>query len=176
MKKISVLASVLFLSAFISSTSYALPGATFDVGVALPIPVGSFSDAAKAGFGVGADAFFGIPMIPIKVGGHVAYNHFAAKGAGSESFSMIEILPSARYSIISLPIAEIYAQAGLGLYHFGSSISGFESQNKFGFNIGAGVSGMFTPTMSFFAMPLYNLVTTDKENSSYVSINLGLKF
>lgn len=176
MKKISIVASALFLSAILSGTAFALPGATFDVGVALPIPVGSFSDAAEAGIGVGADAFFGVPMIPIKVGGHVAYNRFKAKGAGSETFSMIEILPSARYSILSLPIAELYAQLGLGFYHFGSSLSGFKSQNKFGFNFGAGVSGMFTPTMSFFAMPLYNIVTTDTKNSSYLSVNLGLKF
>jgi hypothetical protein len=176
MKRISILASALFLSMILSGTSFALPGASFDVGVALPIPVGSFSDIAKAGVGVGADAFFGLPMIPIKVGGHVAYNSFKAKNAGSETFSMIEILPSARYSILSLPLAELYAQLGLGLYHFGSSISGSKSENKFGFNIGAGVSGMFTPTMSFFAMPLYNLVTTDTKNSSYLSVNFGVKF
>ena len=176
MKKISVLASALFLSAIFSCTAFALPGVSFDAGVAIPIPTGSFSDAAETGIGVGADAFFGLPMIPIKIGGHVAYNRFDTKGSGSDTFSMIEILPSVRYSIFSLPIAQIYAQLGVGYYYFGSSLSGFESQNKFGFNIGAGVSGMFTPTMSFFAMPLFNVVTTDNENSSYLSVNIGLKF
>jgi opacity protein-like surface antigen len=176
MKKITALASAFLLATILSGTANALPGITFDVGAALPTPSGSFSDAAKAGFGVSADVFVGIPMIPLKVGGHAAYNRFNAKGPGSETFSITEILPSVRYSLISLGVADIFAQIGVGYYNFSSSVSGSKTQKKLGFNIGPGVSVMFTPAMRLFVMPLYNLIKTENENTSYLSINLGLRF
>ena len=176
MKRITALASVFLLAAMLTGTVYALPGVTFDIGAALVTPSGSFSDAAKAGYGVGADVFFGVPLIPLKVGGHVAYNRFNAKGSGSETFSIIEILPSVRYSFLSIGVADIFAQVGVGYYNFSSSVPGSESQNKLGFNIGPGVSVMLAPAIRLFVMPLYNLIKTENENTSYLSVNLGLRF
>jgi hypothetical protein len=172
MKKIAALASVFLLAAILTGTVYALPGVTFDVGAALVAPTGSFGDAAKTGYGVGADVFFGIPLIPLKAGGHAAYNRFDVKGSGSETLSIFEILPSVRYSFLSIGVAEIFAQAGAGYFHISSSVSGSKSQSKFGFNIGPGVSITLTPVLNLTVLPLYNFINTENESTSYLSVNL----
>jgi len=43
-------------------------------------------------------------------------------------------------------------------------------------NFGVGISGKFLPTMGFFAMPLYNVIFTEDENTTYVSLNVGVNF
>jgi hypothetical protein len=172
MKKIAALASVFLLAAIISGTAYALPGVTFDVGAALVAPTGSFGDDAKTGYGVSADVFFGVPLIPLKVGGHAAYNRFDAKSSGSGTLSIYEILPSVRYSLLSIGVAEIFAQAGVGYFNISSSISGSESQSKFGFNIGPGVSITLTPVLHLTVIPLYNFINTENKSTSYLSVNL----
>lgn len=161
---------------FMTGNTYALPGLDLSAGVVVAVPTGDFADAAKTGYGLNADAFFGIPLFPLKVGGHVAYNRFSMKNADSEDFSIVEIVPSIRYSILPLVLWNVYAQVGAGYYYYAPSFSGFDSESKFGFNVGAGVSGMLIPTVSIYAMPMYNMIFTDDKKTSYFSLNVGMKF
>jgi hypothetical protein len=165
--------SVFALSPCLSS---ALPGLSVDAGPSFTMPLGNFADGADNGWGIAADAFAGIPIMPLKLGGRVAYNKFGVSNYDSDNFSVLEITPSIRYSLVPLMVMDIFLQAGMGYYRLDSSLSGFESENKYGVNAGIGIHGMALPTMSVFVMPMYNIVFTDNESTSYLSINAGLKF
>ena len=176
MKKF-VFSALIFASfTFLASGSYALPGLDLSAGIDVAAPVGDFGDAAKTGYGINIDAFLGLPLFPMKVGGHVAYNRFDIKNSSTKNVSIVEIVPSVRYSILPLGFWDVYAQAGVGYYYFSNSLAGFSSKNKFGFNVGAGVSGMVLPTLSIYVMPMYNMIFTKNTNTTYVSVNVGLKF
>ena len=175
MKRVLVLAAVLALTAGIGA-AYALPGVSVDAAVAVPIPVGDFSDIAKTGIGAGADVFAGLPMLPLKLGGRVAYNRFSHK-VGSGNTQIIEVLPSVRYELVGLPLGvfNFFGQFGAGLYTSMNTtkILGVETkktENKFGLAIGVGASAM-----SFMLMPMYHIIFSDK-NTSFVSLNVGMKF
>lgn len=176
MKKFVLLFCVVSAFIVIPCVSYALPGLSIDAGPSFTMPMGKFADNADTGWGIAANAFAGIPIMPLKLGGRVAYNRFGVTDYDSENFSVLEIAPSVRYSLVPLMVMDIFLQAGVGYYRLDSSLSGFESENKYGINAGIGIHGMALPTMSVFVMPMYNIVFTDNDNTSYLSINAGLKF
>jgi hypothetical protein len=177
MKRIYIILSMVFLSGVIlSQTVYAFPFLTVNVGAAIPTPQSTFSNSAKTGLGGTADVFFGLPITPIKIGGHFSYDKFDEKGPGSNKFTIIEVLPSMRYALLWLGVAEVYGQIGAGYYHLSSDQSSFGTQKKLGFNVGAGVSAKVSPSISIYVMPQYNLILTDVENTKYLTMNLGLQF
>ena len=176
MKKASVLAAVLVITAVSAGTVSALPGLSMDIAFALPVPSGDFGDTAKTGLGASADAFVGIPMIPLKLGGHIGYNQFSMKEKEDENFSTIEVVPSVRYQF-GLPIVGYaFLQAGAGYFQLSSSVSGVEAQNKFGFNVSVGAAASFLTSMKFFAMPAYTWINTEDTSTSYITFNIGLAF
>ena len=156
----------------IPGLSTALPGLSICVGPSLTVPLGDFADNTKNSWGVAANAFAGIPIMNIKLGGRVAYNSFGIKNS-DENFSILEITPSIRYSFFPLMVTDVYLQAGGGYYRLDS---GGDTDNQIGINAGFGIEGTVTPTMSVFVMPLYNLIFREDENTSYLSINAGVKF
>lgn len=156
-----------------------------DATVGYLIPNGDFSDTSDPGFGIGADAFVGLPFIPLEVGGRVSYNRFGASDDfkdGNSSF--IEILPSVRY-IFGPPLSPLkfFGQFGVGMYNWSNE---FELKNiktklkddgtDFGFAVGAGVRGKLGPLPGIIAMPMYHVIMTEDENTTYISLNLGVAF
>ncbi|MFC1692415.1 hypothetical protein ACFL1R_02795 [Candidatus Latescibacterota bacterium] len=178
MKKAFLLAVILTIFVIASGTSYALPGLTVDAAVAPTVPMGDFSDAAKPGFAVAGEAFIPFGIIPgLKIGIRAAYNHFGMEESDEENYTMIEILPSVRFSF-SPPMSPlgIFGQVGVGLYNFNSSIENFDSQNEVGVNIGAGLTQSIAPLIKLFVMPQYHLVMTEEENTTYLTVNIGVMF
>ena len=175
MKRLLVPSLVILCTVFISGTAYALPGLSIDACFAYPMPTGDFSNSAKPGYGVGGNVFFGLPMIPIKLGGHVAYNSFGEEeDIGVGDTTIIEVLPSVRYSLgLPLELVSIFAQLGLGMYKWENDV---DDGTDFGICIGAGVSVKFMPGMSLVAMPLYNIVKTEDNDLTYLSLNVGVRF
>lgn len=175
MKRAIVFAAVLAFAAGLCAASYALPGLSLDAAVSVPFPTGDFGDAAKTGIGAGVDVFAGLPMLPLKIGGRVAYNRFTQK-VGDGNTQIIEVLPSVRYELgLPLGVLRFFGQVGAGLY---SSINTTKilnvetkkTENKFGLAVGVGASAM-----SFMVMPMYEIIFSDP-NSSFVSLNVGMRF
>ena len=158
----------------------AFPGLGIDATVSVPSPMGDFADGAKTGIGAGADAFFGLPMLPLKVGGRVAWNRFPHE-VGDGNTSIIEVLPSVRYGF-GLPFGTLSAflQAGAGVYAssietkiLGKTVTDYTSD--FGIAVGAGVSVMTIPSVKVLALPMYHIIFSDTK-ISYYSLNVGLTF
>ncbi len=158
---------------------------SFDAGATFVQPTGDFGDGYKAGFGLGGDVFYALPMLPnLGLGGRLAWNRFGVddKVAKDGNMSIIEILPSARYSFTPADSQfGFFGQAGVGLYHWSSSIEtpfgDYEDDgNDFGFAFGAGATGKFTDTMSFMLMPMYHIISTEDTNTTYFSLSFGVLF
>jgi len=136
------------------------------------IPTGDLADMVDPGFGVGADAFVDVPLTGLEVGGHVGYSRFDYSDV-DESFSTIEILPSVRYSISVPFILKVFLQGGAGMYRWDSS---YDDGTDFGICLGGGVQGKAGPTIGLVAMPLYHIIMTEDENTTYATMNIGVVF
>ena len=75
-----------------------------------------------------------------------------------------------------------YAQGGAGLYSVSSKVEdsllgdASDSQSKFGFNIGAGVSFPVGPKSRMNFTGLYHSVSTDVDNTNYMQFRAGFGF
>ena len=160
---------------------------SYDAAVSFDQPTGDFSDAFKPGFGISGDLFYALDAVPgLAVGGRLAWNRFGADdevlGVDGGNMSIIEILPSARYSFT--PAGSqfgFFGQAGLGFYMWNTTIETFfgdieDDGSDFGFYFGGGVTGEFTDTMSFVVMPLYHIINTEDESTNYFTLNLGVLY
>ena len=143
-----------------------------DVTVNYPVPTGDFADTMDPGFGAGADVFVSLPLLPLKLGGHVGYEKFAEKVDGAGDMTTIEILPSIRYQF-GLPLVSFWAQFGAGMYRWKTDAA---DDTDFGLSAGAGVSAMIAPSLRVVAMPMYHIVMTDGDNLTYISANVGIEF
>jgi hypothetical protein len=175
MKRALVLAAILALAVPVGVV-YALPGLSVDAAVSVPFPTGDFGDAAKTGIGAGVDVFAGLPMLPLKLGGRVAYNRFTHK-VGDGNTQIIEVLPSVRYELgLPLGVLRFFGQAGVGLYSSINTVKVLgvdtkKTENKFGLAVGVGASAM-----SFMVMPMYEIMFSDPKNLSFFSLNVGMRF
>jgi hypothetical protein len=160
---------------------------TYDAGVNFGQPTGDFGDGFNAGFGIGGDVFYSLPALPnLGLGGRLAWNRFGADdgiaGVDGGNMSVIEVLPSVRYSFTpSEAQFGFFGQAGVGLYHWSSTIEtafgDMENDgNDFGFAFGAGATGKFSDTMSFMLMPMYHIISTEDTNTTYFSLSFGVMF
>ena len=176
MKRNLVRFAAIFVFAIgISTSAQALPLIGFDAAVTVPVPTGDFADVAKTGIGGSVEAFAGIPMLPFQFGGRIAYNHFS-HDVGDGNTQIIEVLPSLRYGFgLPLGLLSFFGQFGAGAYIWNSDqkILGVKYKDDgadFGISAGVGVTAM-----SFMVMPMYHLMFND-DNTSYVSLNVGMKF
>jgi len=183
MRIISALVFIMLAAALFTGTAQAQPD--IDVNVGYVIPTGDFADAATPGFGIGADVFFGLPMFPVELGGRLAYNRFGAEDEFEDGHtSIIEILPSVRY-IFGPPLSpvKVFGQLGVGIYSWenefefkGISQTIEDDDSDFGIAVGAGVRGKLGPLTGIMAMPMYHVIFTEEDNTTYLSLDVGLVF
>ncbi|MHB9030254.1 MAG: outer membrane beta-barrel protein [Candidatus Latescibacterota bacterium] len=182
MKK--TLLAAMLLSVFAVAGAHAQ--LTYDAGVSFVQPTGDFGDSAfEPGFGIGGDVFYSLPALPnLGVGGRLAWNRFGVDDSVADggNMSIIEILPSARYSFTPADSQfGFFGQAGVGLYHWSSTIETVigdveDDGNDFGFAFGAGATGKFSDTMSFMLMPMYHIISTEDTSTTYFSLSFGIMF
>lgn len=181
MKKGILLISFIMCSMIFFGTSYAQ--VHLDVNAGYQMPTGDFDDSSKPGYGIGADVFAGLPLLPIQVGGRIAYNYFEAEDTFDDgNTSIIEILPSIRY-FIAPPLSPVkfFGHLGAGLYNWKSefNVGRFTSKDDgsdFGICVGAGLQGKLGPLVGVMVMPLYHIIMTEDTNTTYLSLNVGVIF
>lgn len=175
MRRLLTIVAILVFGIGMCGAVGALPGIGLDAAVTVPVPLGDFADAAKTGFGGSLEAFAGLPMLPLKIGGRVAYDRFSHEvGDGHTSF--IEVLPSVRYGFgLPMGLVSVFAQFGAGMYIWNSETKTAgqtlkDDGTEFGLSAGVGAT-----VMNFMFMPMYH-VMFDEDRSSYLSLNVGMTF
>lgn len=181
MNRIIVSALVILSAAFIPLLAHGQ--VSFDINAVYALPTGDFADTCKPGYGVGAQAFAGLPFLPLKIGGRIAYNHFSAEDDFDDgSTTTIEIMPSIRY-MIAPPLSPIngFLQLGLGISNWKSEteLAGTtvkDDGTNFSLSVGPGITGKFGPIVGVTVSPLYHVIFTENDKITYLTFNIGLVF
>ena len=183
MKTVTIMVAVLATALLVCGSSQAQVSVEITAGY--DMPTGDFADNSDPGYGVGGNVFFGLPMIPIEIGGRAAYNYFGASDDfGDGQTTIIEILPSVRY-VLGFPMSpvKVFGQLGAGMYMWKNEfeVKGFPIKTKddgsdFGISVGAGVRAKLGPLAGLTVLPLYHIIMTEEKNTTYLSLNVGIVF
>lgn len=135
-------------------------------------PTGDFGKAVKMGYNVTGGLALSAPLIPVGVRVEGMYNAFDSKTAGAGTAKVSAGTLNATFGGAMLPL--FYAIGGVGIYHFAPLPAGAEN-NKFGWNLGAGVK---IPLTGFGAHveARYHSVSANGGTTSFIPITFGVTF
>jgi len=140
------------------------------VALGAAVPTGDFGDIAKMGYNVSGGLALSAPLVPIGVRVEGMYNAFDAKAPFTGTQKITAGTVNATFGGAMLPM--VYAIGGVGIYHFDPA--GTEN-NKFGFNIGAGLK---IPLTGFGAHveARYHHVSVGGGTFSFIPVTFGVTF
>lgn len=141
------------------------------------MPTSDLSDFAGTGFNGTITVGLNPAMIPLGIRIDGAYNQFGVKNAfGGGDVKFISVTGNLVYKLPAATVSP-YAIGGVGLYNAALDLPGFptDSENRFGWNIGGGIS---LPLSGFdtFIEARYNQVQTEGESLKFIPITFGIMF
>jgi hypothetical protein len=145
----------------------------FGIAAGAAIPMSDFADFVSTGFNGTVTAALSPAMIPLGIRIDGAYNQFGIKGL-SEHARIISVTGNFVYKIPAATVSP-YAIGGAGWYNEGTSVSGDQSTNNFGWNLGGGI---MLPLSGFqtFIEARYNQVQETGGSTKYIPITFGIMF
>jgi hypothetical protein len=143
----------------------------FGVAAGAALPVSDLSNVLNTGFNGTVTVGLHPQLIPLGVRIDGAYNQFGLK-AGGGNIHYTSVTGNLVYSIPSETVAP-YLIGGAGWYNVGASGGG--SSNKFGWNIGGGIT---MPLSGFdtFLEARYNQVQGNAGSAKFIPITFGVMF
>jgi hypothetical protein len=150
----------------------------FGAAAGLSAPMGDFKKGSDAGYHVTGILNFAAPLAPVGFRGEVSFNQFAAKGSSSIKTNLVSGTANV---VFSPPGMGLYGIGGLGMYHASCSGCTFTttSQNKVGFNAGAGFKFGLTG-FSAFVEARYHTFSNGSNNgggsTAFVPVSFGVIF
>ncbi len=148
----------------------------FGIAGGAAIPTSDLADLVNTGFNGTVTVALNPAMIPLGIRLDGAYNVFSIDDdIGSGDVKFASFTGNFVYKIPGVSFSP-YAIGGVGLYNAKLDIPGFgsESENKFGWNLGGGVS-MPLSGFDVFLEARYNQVQTDTP-LKYIPITFGIMF
>ncbi|HET6761493.1 MAG TPA: outer membrane beta-barrel protein [Gemmatimonadaceae bacterium] len=148
----------------------------FGIAAGAAIPTSDLSDFASTGFNGTVTVGLNPAMIPLGIRIDGAYNQFSVKDAfGGGDAKFISVTGNLVYKIPGATVSP-YAIGGVGLYNADIEVAGFpaDAENKFGWNLGGGIS-MALSGFDTFIEARYNQVQTDTP-LKYIPITFGIMF
>jgi len=146
--------------------------ASFSVAAGAALPIGSTADAVKTGYNVTAAVGIKPPIAPIGLRFDGMLNGFDSKASGGPSVRVMGV--SANLTLSSATMIPMgYLIGGVGMYN--SKAEGFDAENDFGFNIGAGIKFPLTGFSTFLEARLH-IVNSEGESTKFVPLTFGITF
>ena len=142
----------------------------------ISLPTSDLSDVADLGFNGTITVGMTPALIPLGIRIDGAINQFAIKDEfGDGSFRFLSVTGNLVYKIPGATVSP-YLIGGAGLYNAKAELAPFgsDSENKFGWNVGAGIN-MPLSGFSTFIEARYNQVQTD-EPLKFIPITFGILF
>ena len=148
------------------------------------LPVGDTQDAVKTGYTVGGALDLRVPLSPVGFRGEVVYSGLEAKGSGStQSVDFTDFGANANIvAWLPTPTAGLirpYFTAGPSYSHFKTEasgvLSGSGSDNRWGFNAGAGIQFSLGELGTRFDVR-YRRISLEGGSFQIVPVTFGLTF
>lgn len=146
------------------------------------LPTGDTGDGLNTGYTIGAGLDIHTMTAPLSWRAEASYTNFGAEGGGGS----ISDISGRANAVLSMPTTGFspYAIGGVGIYHakasadFGGGVTGSESENDFGWNIGAGIDFPIGEIAGRLEVR-YNHVSNVFDSGTaytYVPITFGIRF
>jgi opacity protein-like surface antigen len=151
----------------------------FEIGGAIgaAVPVGDLADGAEMGYNATFMVGYNPTFLPVGLRFDAAYNEFGIENVDDANVNIPSFTANA---IFKLPTGGFtpYVIGGAGLYRPGGEFAGFSgSENKFGWNVGGGVSMPLSGFKVFVEARYNNVSLGDNDGDwSFVPITFGLVF
>lgn len=143
----------------------------------LSLPTSDLSDIVDLGFNGTVTVGMTPALIPLGIRIDGAINQFAIKDELADGNArFLSVTGNLVYKIPGAMVSP-YLIGGAGLYNVNIEVAPFgsESENKFGWNVGAGIN-MPLSGFSTFIEARYNQVQTDGESVKFIPITFGILF
>jgi len=163
------------LCAVMVTTAVAEAQISTGITVNYTVPRGDFADSSDPGFGAAGEVCVGLPLLPIRIGGHIGFNTFKENdGSTSGDTTVLEVMPCIKYQIgLPMEIVAFWGQFGMGVFNWKNDVS---DGTDMGLSFAVGASAKVTPLMSVMIMPTYNIIMAEDDNITYGTVNVGLRF
>jgi opacity protein-like surface antigen len=156
----------------------------FTIFAGAALPVGDTQDAVKTGYTVGGAVDLRVPLSPLGFRGEVVYSGLEAKGLGGTGVDAdVSDFGANVNAVLWLPTAtpvRPYITGGpsfsrLKVSASSGTLSGSESENRWGLNIGGGLQFALGDLGTRFDVR-YRRISTDGDAFSIIPITFGLTF
>ena len=172
MRQMSRAALVLAATLFVAPALYAQ--ASFNIAAGATLPIGSTGDAVNTGYNVTAGLGIKPPIAPVGLRFEGMWNQMDFKTSGLGGLRLLSGTANLTVSGPALPMG--YLIGGVGMYNVATpDISGSDSENKFGFNVGAGLNFPLTG-ISTYLEARFHVISTSGESTKFIPITFGIKF
>jgi opacity protein-like surface antigen len=140
------------------------------------MPTGDFGNAFKSGYNVSGLLQFQQPSWPVALRVEAQYQDFGAKGGVDASVKTIGGLANVIYAFPTKSTVHPYVTGGLGFFHLKMDVGDTSgSDNKFGFNAGAGLDFQLSG-MNTFIEANWQSVRAEGEALNQIPIRVGIRF
>ncbi len=162
--------------------SLAAQGMRFGIGGGLLVPLGTYKDADKMGWLVGADATYWLLGAPVGIRADIQYSQTDSKSGitPSHTTKLIGGLAEAVYAFGKKADAvRPYILGGVGYYNVKIDVTGLGSgsTSKVGFGGGAGLAFKLGPSGArFFVEGKYVSVSTTGGSTNFLPVRAGIRF
>ncbi|MGZ8379858.1 MAG: outer membrane beta-barrel protein [Gemmatirosa sp.] len=142
----------------------------------LTVPTGDAGDFLESGFNAGALLEFTSATLPVAFRINGEYQRFSGKNAPSNAVDLRIISGTADvvYKFGGV-MARPYVLGGVGLFNVGATVEDADSENKFGFNVGAGLE-LPLSGITAFADVRYQSIQTEGNATNLIPIRVGIRF
>lgn len=150
---------------------------SFSVAAGATVPVGKTADGVQVGYNAMAGLGFKPPLSPLGLRVEGMFNSFQGKATGSGSVRFLSGTGNVTLSGAGMPIPMGYLIGGLGMYNvsYSGGLVSTKSDNKLGYNFGAGIKFPLTGFSTFLEARLH-YITTAGSSTKFVPITFGLTF
>jgi len=150
----------------------------FEIGGALgaAVPIGDLGDIADMGYNATFMVGYNPTFLPVGIRFDAAYNEFGLKDIDDANINIPSFTANA---IFKLPTGGFtpYVIGGVGLYRPGGDIFVGDTENKFGWNAGGGISMPLSGFKVFVEARFNNVPGEDGgEDLNFIPITFGLIF
>lgn len=148
----------------------------FGVSLGAALPTSDLSDIANTGWNANGHVAFNPQLIPLGIRVDAGYSRFGFKQGVDGDMHFTNVTGNLIYRIPSQAVSP-YLLGGAGWYNVAASVPGIfsGSDNKFGWNVGAGIH-MALSGFDTFLEAKYTQIQTQDTPVKYIPITFGVMF